>query len=293
VWVEDASITSNYRTPYKFTGKELDKETGLYYFGARYYDARIGRWISTDPALEEYFPIAPKDKESKKYNENLPGMGGIYNVANMDVYHYGKLNPIIYIDPDGRLVGIDDMLGWAAGTLFGTRNDSFLSGVAQNFKESWIVVGGMFNTFNGAKTFGDYIKGIGELGVRLTWNLPNEIAGLLIGYAFVELGGVTEMWEDVQLVKTSILGDSAFTLGSKVVGGNEALSKEWLKKHEQGHYYQSLLLGPLYIPIIGIPSTIHYYNFMSKYERGEIKDRKDYYKFYTESWANKLGGVTP
>ena len=30
VWVEDTAINSNYRTPYKFTGKELDKETGLY-----------------------------------------------------------------------------------------------------------------------------------------------------------------------------------------------------------------------------------------------------------------------
>ncbi|HQQ51890.1 MAG TPA: RHS repeat-associated core domain-containing protein, partial [Spirochaetota bacterium] len=31
----------SYTTPYKFTGKELDAETVLYYFGARYYDAKI------------------------------------------------------------------------------------------------------------------------------------------------------------------------------------------------------------------------------------------------------------
>ncbi len=40
-WVEENSNTQ--RTPYLFTGKELDEETGLYYFGARYYDARVLR----------------------------------------------------------------------------------------------------------------------------------------------------------------------------------------------------------------------------------------------------------
>jgi RHS repeat-associated protein len=35
---------------YRFTGKELDDESGLYYFGARYYAAWLGRWISSDPA---------------------------------------------------------------------------------------------------------------------------------------------------------------------------------------------------------------------------------------------------
>jgi len=39
---------------YRFTGKELDDEGGLgwYYFGARYYDPLIGRWVSVDPAGE-------------------------------------------------------------------------------------------------------------------------------------------------------------------------------------------------------------------------------------------------
>ena len=33
----------------QFVGKEKDKETGLYYFGARYMNDKIGRFISTDP----------------------------------------------------------------------------------------------------------------------------------------------------------------------------------------------------------------------------------------------------
>lgn len=34
---------------FKFNGKELDTETGLYYYGARYYNPRISNWLSVDP----------------------------------------------------------------------------------------------------------------------------------------------------------------------------------------------------------------------------------------------------
>ena len=44
--VEQNAASSDYKTPYKFTGKELDEETGLYYYGARYYDPRIGRFLT-------------------------------------------------------------------------------------------------------------------------------------------------------------------------------------------------------------------------------------------------------
>jgi len=107
---EDRAINSNYSTPYKFTGKELDTETGLYYFGARYYDARLSRWISTDPALEKYLP-KPNDYDTEHdfywyiLNDSsgkLPGMGGVYNAVNLDMYHYAGQNPVKLVDPDGN-----------------------------------------------------------------------------------------------------------------------------------------------------------------------------------------------
>ena len=49
-------------------------------------------WISTDPALGEYIPKAPVDEEAKKYNQNLPGMGGVFNHINSNLYeHSGAL----------------------------------------------------------------------------------------------------------------------------------------------------------------------------------------------------------
>ena len=44
----------NWATPYKFNGKELDAETGLYYYGARYYTPEIGIWLSVDPLSDKY-----------------------------------------------------------------------------------------------------------------------------------------------------------------------------------------------------------------------------------------------
>ena len=64
------------------TAKELDEETGLYYYGARYLDPKYSMWISTDPALGEYIPQAPINDEAKKNNQNLPGMSGIFNHIN-------------------------------------------------------------------------------------------------------------------------------------------------------------------------------------------------------------------
>jgi RHS repeat-associated protein len=85
-----------------FTVKELDAETGLYYYGARYLDPKTSRWLSGDPAMGEYLPVAPVNDEAKKHNGNLPGMGGVFNYVNLHAYHYAGNNPVKYTDPDGE-----------------------------------------------------------------------------------------------------------------------------------------------------------------------------------------------
>ena len=98
LWVDLGGYTEGTYLPFKFSAKEMDEETGLYYFGARYLDPKYSMWISADPALGEYIPQAGRDK-----NEQLPGMGGVYTHINFHLYHYAGNNPVKYVDPDGRL----------------------------------------------------------------------------------------------------------------------------------------------------------------------------------------------
>jgi len=66
--------------------------------------------------MGEYIPQAPVNDEARKHNQNLPGMGGVFNTVNFHVYHYAGNNPVKYTDPDGREEKIPVILIGAQGT---------------------------------------------------------------------------------------------------------------------------------------------------------------------------------
>ncbi|WP_437742174.1 RHS repeat-associated core domain-containing protein [Sorangium sp. So ce1504] len=89
LWADQTDSRFQNRQPYLFNGKELDLSTGLYYYGARSYEPRLGVWVSPDPVLAEYM--------AGKFND------GVYRPINLSLYTYAWNNPVVLIDPDGRL----------------------------------------------------------------------------------------------------------------------------------------------------------------------------------------------
>ena len=119
--------------PYLFNGKELDTETGLYYYGARYYDPRVSLWLNVDPMMLR--DEAMDDEDSSN--------GGVFNPMNNAVYTFSYQNPVKYVDPDGEC---PNCITAAGGALVG----GFIGGVVeagmQLYKDgkitSWKAIGG-------------------------------------------------------------------------------------------------------------------------------------------------------
>jgi RHS repeat-associated protein len=65
----------------RFTGAEQDTTTGLYHMGARFYDPVVGRWLSEDPVQDKQF-----------------------EPATLNFYAYVYDNPLLYKDPDGKVI---------------------------------------------------------------------------------------------------------------------------------------------------------------------------------------------
>ena len=106
VFVEERNNIWN--TPYLFNAKEFDEETGLYYYGARYYDPRVSLWISTD-RFEEKYP-------------------------NVTAYSFTANNPMKFLDINGDSLRIEDKklsLLYISGNLYnqnGQKYDGKISG---------------------------------------------------------------------------------------------------------------------------------------------------------------------
>lgn len=66
----------------------------------------------------------------------------------------------------------------------------------------------------------------------------------------------------------------------------EELSQRLLV-HEYGHTIQSLILGPLYLIVMGIPSTL--WGFLPSLNNKRKNQGISYFSFFTEKWANYLG----
>ncbi len=125
--------TGSVSVKHKFTGQELDDETGLYYYGARYYDPQLGRFISADSIVQ-----APFDPQT------------------LNRYSYCRNNPIIYSDPSGHFFNfgvaiVSAIIGAVtSGAQSGWDPGAMLTGAAIGFVSGGIGGGISDGIFNAA-----------------------------------------------------------------------------------------------------------------------------------------------
>jgi RHS repeat-associated protein len=132
LWVDETEDPLHLNQPYLFTGKELDVETGLYYFGSRYYDPRLSMWISPDPVLDRYMHGSPAN--------------GVFTPLNLSLYTYTWNNPLVLRDPNGAWPTMQDVKD------FGVRLGHRAAGFAYGFVEGY-TPGGVLTTPFANKAF--------------------------------------------------------------------------------------------------------------------------------------------
>lgn len=112
------------------------------------------------------------------------------------------------------------------------------------------------------------------------WCFPQQILGLLVRL----FTGAKKQAGGYYVYK---LNSGSVTLGTFIMLCEAHKDNERVLKHEQGHTKQSYILGWLFLFVIGIPSIV----WAGCFKRYRKKHGVDYYSFYTEKWADKLGGV--
>ena len=123
VWIEDVDAATRY-IPFRFTSKELDRETGLYYYGARYYEPKVSRWMSADPAGFALVNPMGSDGEPKSS----------YSVVEaVNWYAYVSNNPVKYVDPRGMRE--EDPATLAAMANFSNQNIPGYTDVTEKFSD--------------------------------------------------------------------------------------------------------------------------------------------------------------
>lgn len=117
----------------------------------------------------------------------------------------------------------------------------------------------------------------------ILWELPQTIvAAVMMAVIRNRITG-TEDYRDT-FIKYAEDFPGGISLGRFIIL-NKRYYNNWIsKKHEYGHSVQSLYLGWLYLPVVGLPSILRV--LIWKYRK---LGSKSYYTGYPENWANRLG----
>lgn len=129
-----------------------------------------------------------------------------------------------------------------------------------------------------------------------TWCLPQTLLGFIVKtFLGAKKRELIKYEHNKRTVFTYYQSNANFggvSLGKYIILG-EGMNDEITIRHENGHQKQSLMLGWLYLIIIGLPSIV-WCNFIYrsvKNKRTKQGKTTSYYWFYTEKWADKLAKI--
>lgn len=125
-----------------------------------------------------------------------------------------------------------------------------------------------------------FVNILKQVGLYI-WQLPQNLVGLVVLCFCAHKEKCSVAGIDFYYSKTFPGGIS---LGRYIIIGSKNSDTV---KHEHGHQIQSMYLGPLYLLVVGLPSII----WAGLYGSVIPYSHNGYYRFYTESWADKLGKV--
>ena len=120
--------------------------------------------------------------------------------------------------------------------------------------------------------------------LQVTWGLVNNIIALeiLIVLMIINPRRNRKMFFNAFLIEWKL--SSSLGIGNFIFTDN---SNKDICIHEYGHNIQSIILGPLFIFVIGIPSFL--WLMLPAFQTIRKIKKISYYDFYPERWANKLG----
>ena len=119
--------------------------------------------------------------------------------------------------------------------------------------------------------------------LSFVWEFPQMIlAGMIFIFIKNNITGREVFKRSIILYIEGFPG--GISMGRFIMLNNRYIDDDLSKKHEYGHSIQSLILGWLYLPFIGLPSIIR-----AVIWKAGNRDSKSYYLGYPENWANRLG----
>ncbi len=128
----------------------------------------------------------------------------------------------------------------------------------------------------------------------MLWELPQNLLGLAVLGAELSLGTVRGVARERGRVFVES-SKNAVSLGAFVFWSRGAsryfVLDDSTREHEYGHTFQSRLLGPLYLPLVGVPSVLRVV-YAVAYRELTGERWGGYFDGYPERWADQLGGVT-